>query len=133
MVEGETRIYRKRGESGEELVGRLAPDGTLYRLRWGEGKAVGRADDEHRVFRTTTHGESELGRALPTGAIYSAGLFEGGEAGWMEPDGLVIQAGLIFGEEEIGRVQGPHALAAAAALLLLFAPDEAESERRSQR
>lgn len=128
-----TRIFRKRGESDEEQVGLLGDDGILHRLRWSDTHPVGRVDDDNRVFRTTAHGERELGQSLPTGAIHSAGLFEGGEAGWMEPDGLVIQAGMIFGEVEIGRVEGPRALAAAAALLLLFLPDEAEQLRRSTR
>ena len=133
MAVGETKIFRTRGESGEELVGLISAEGLISRLHWGEGKVIGRVDEEQRVFRTTAHGESEVGRTLATGAIHSAGLFEGGEAGWMEPDGLVVQAGLIFGEQEVGRVEGPRALAAAATLLLLFAPDEAESTRRSQR
>ncbi len=136
-----TRLYRLRAPQGdfdrpegaEELVGYLAADGTLYRLRLGEGRAVGRADADLHIFRTGSHGERELGHALPTGAIHSAGLLEGGPLGWLDPDGVVFQGGLIFGEEEVGRVEGPQALAAAAALLLLFLPDERELDRRALR
>jgi hypothetical protein len=51
----------------------------------------------------------------------------------VEPDGVVIQGGLILGEEEVGRVEGPHHAPAAAALLLLFLPDDAEENRRIAR
>ncbi len=60
----------------------------------------------------------------------SHGLFEGGELGWVDPDGVVVQGGYILGEEEVGRVSGPQPQAAAAALLLLFLPDDAEENRR---
>ena len=51
----------------------------------------------------------------------------------MDPDGVVIQAGLILGEEEVGRVAGEAPNAAAAALLLLFLPDETASEKELNR
>ena len=117
----------------EETVGFIDEAGVIQRLRWGEGVPIGRIGDDARIFRTTLHGEREVGQGLPTGAIQSAGLFEGGIVGWMDPDGVVIQAGLIMGEEEVGRVEGANALAAAAALLLLFLPDQAEAERRAER
>ena len=60
----------------------------------------------------------------------SHGLFEGGELGWVDPDGVVNQGGLIIAEEEVGRVEGPWPEAAAAALLLLFLPDDAEENKR---
>lgn len=132
-----TLIFRTRSvdaeREAEDAIGFIDDAGVIQRLRWGEGVAVGRASDDARIFRRTQYGERELGQALPTGAIQSAGLFEGGIVGWMDPDGVVIQAGLIMGEEEVGRVEGARALAAAAALLLLFLPDEAEAERRSAR
>jgi hypothetical protein len=132
-----TTIYRTRSvdaaRTDEEAVGYVDAVGAIYRLRWGNALEVGRADAGLRIFRATQHGEREVGQALPTGAVRSAGLFEGGEVGWMDPDGIVIQAGMILGEEEVGRVEGPHALAAAAALLLLFLPDEAEADRRATR
>ena len=62
--------------------------------------------------------------------MYSYGLFDGGKLGWVESDGVVIRAGLIFGEEEVGRVEGTDLYPAAAALLLLFLPDDAEEEKR---
>jgi hypothetical protein len=144
---GATRIFRvagggasalpeEEGSRREEMAGYLDGEGAIYRLRWGEGRLVGRTErvgDERRIVRYTTHGERELGLVLPTGAIRSAGLFEGGELGWMEPDGVVLQGGFILGEEEVGRVEGPLALEAAAALLLLFLPDEAEDDRRAAR
>ena len=63
----------------------------------------------------------------------SHGLFEGGELGWVDPDGVVVQGGLIMGEEEVGRVAGPRVAAAAAALLLLFLPEDAEANKRLMR
>jgi hypothetical protein len=113
-----TTIYRTRSvdaaRTDEEAVGYVDAVGAIYRLRWGNALEVGRADAGLRIFRATQHGE-------------------GGDVGWMDPDGIVIQAGMILGEEEVGRVEGPHALAAAAALLLLFLPDEAEADRRATR
>lgn len=133
----QTTIFRSRAvdddRNTEEAVGSVDEAGVIHRLRWSEASPVGRVDSELRVFRITQHGERELGQALPSGAIHSAGILEGGEAGWMDPDGVVIQAGMILGEEEVGRVEGPQALAAAAALLLLFLPEEAEANRRSAR
>lgn len=125
-----TTIYRTRA-AGDEEIGFLGADGVVYRVRWGEARPVGRVDNAGRVFRTTAHGERELGFVRPDGTIYSAGLFEGGELGWVAADGVVVQAGLILGEEEVGRVAGPAPGPAAAALLLIFLPDEAEAEKRS--
>jgi hypothetical protein len=127
-----TSIFLLR-ETGHELVGNVGPDHVIYRLRWGEPRPVGRVVEEQRIFRSTTHGEREVGQALLTGEIRSAGLLEGGALGWMEPDGVVIQGGLILGEQEIGRVEGPDALAAAAALLLIFHADEEEGRRAEGR
>jgi len=117
----------------EDLVGYIGADGIICKLRWGEGIPVGRCDSEGRILRTTAHGERDLGQVLENGQVRSAGLFQGGDQGWLEPDGVVIQGGLILGEQEVGRVEGPRSREAAAALLLLFLPDEAESDRRAAR
>lgn len=128
-----TRLYRTVEGARDELVAFLSNDGTIYRMRGTQAQPVGRADAEDRILRTTAFGERELGQALPSGEIVSAGLFVGGATGWLDPDGVVIRAGLILGEEEVGRVAGPHARAAAAALLLLILPDESEANRRHLR
>jgi hypothetical protein len=126
-----TRIYRK-GSDGEIEVGFVAADGAIYKLRWGDGVRVG-SIQKNNVFRTTRFDERELGSFSASGTIHSHGLFEGGAIGWVEADGTVIQAGLIFGEEEIGRVEGEAKVAAGAALLLLFLVDEQEESRRTGR
>lgn len=128
----ETRIF-KLSQYGEEQLGYIHPDQVIYKIRWGQGVAVGRVNDAGHVFRKTAHDERELGRFTPTGQVYSHGLFEGGVLGWVDPDGVVVQGGLILGEEEVGRVDGPQPVAAAAALLLLFLPDEAEANKRMAR
>jgi hypothetical protein len=133
IPEEATRIFRTAGEPHGELLGYVTSEGAILRVSLGRARAIGRADAEDRIYRTTTYGERELGQTLATGEIVSAGLLEGGTAGWMDPDGVVIQGGLILGEEEVGRVEGPRAKAAAAALLLLFLPDAAEHARRSGR
>ncbi len=126
-----TTIY-KRTESGDEYaLGYIDGDGRICRLRWDEGIPVGRVEG-NRILRKTAHDERELGTFSDDGAVRSHGLFEGGELGWVDPDGVVNRGGLILGEEEVGRVEGPAQAAAAAALLLLFLPDEAEQNRRSQ-
>jgi hypothetical protein len=124
-----TYILIKRGD-GEEQVGYLAGDGTLYRRQLGLERPVGRVDGQGRVLRQMSHDERELGAFSADGRIVSHGLFEGGALGWVDPDGVVVQAGLILGEEEVGRVEGPQLAGAAAALLLLFVPDEREAEKR---
>ena len=53
--------------------------------------------------------------------------------GWLEADGTVVRGGLIFAEEEVGRVRGPEAEPAAAALLLIFVPEEEEAGREMNR
>lgn len=130
--ESRTRIWRIRDQYVDE-VGYVAPDGTICRLRWGEGVPVGRVDGNGHIYRTTRHDERELGYFTDEGEIHSLGLFEGGVLGWIDDEGYVIQGGLIFGEEEVGRVSGPDAKAAGAALLLLFIPDEQEQNRRAER
>lgn len=138
--EGRTHIFRVRAlpldalanaPEPEDEVGYLGEDGVIYRLRWGEGKPIGRIDPEGRVFRTTTHGEREVGSAMPNGVVQSAGLFAGGEAGWVV-DGIVTLGGMILGEVEIGRVEGPRPIEAGAALLLIFYPDEKEAEHAAR-
>jgi hypothetical protein len=127
-----TIIYRKAGEA-ERAIGYVDSDGVIFKLRWDEGIRVGRISLDRRVFRNTRYDERELGSFTAEGVIHSHGLFEGGELGWVEPDGTVIQAGLIFGEEEIGRVKGNDMAAAGAALLLLFYSDEQEETNRANR
>lgn len=127
-----TLISRRRA-TGDEPVGFLTEEGQIYRLRWQEGLPIGRVDAGRRVFRFTQYDERELGAFTAAGHVHSHGLFEGGPLGWLDPDGTVIQAGLIFGEEEVGFVEGPAAAAGAAALLLLFLPDEQEQQRTADR
>ncbi|MEZ4618765.1 MAG: hypothetical protein R2867_25075 [Caldilineaceae bacterium] len=127
-----TMIYKATG-FGEEALGYIGADRVIYKLRWDEGQPVGRVDESGRIYRQMQHGERELGLVTADGEVHSHGLFEGGLLGWVEPDGLVMRGGLIFQEEEVGRVEGPQAGAAAAALLLLFLPDDAEANKRMQR
>jgi hypothetical protein len=94
---------------------------------------VGRVDEHGRLFRRTLHDEQELGSFTPQGQVRSHGLFEGGNLGWVDADGVVVQGGLILGEDEVGRVEGPAQAAAAAALLLLFLPEDAEANRKLSR
>jgi hypothetical protein len=124
---GRTEIYKFTAD-GEIPIGRIGEDRVIYQLRQG---AVGRVDAHGRVFARTRHDERELGRFTQDGRVHSHGLFEGGMLGWVDPDGVVVRAGLILGEEEVGRVAGPAAAAAAAALLLLFLPNEAEADKRA--
>lgn len=129
-----TTIYRNRS-SGEDAVGYVCGE-EIFRLRWGTGVGVGRCErdsDGWRVYRKTRFDEKELGRVTTDGVIHSHGLFEGGSLGWLESDGTVVRGGLIFAEEEVGRVDGPESLTAAAALLLIFVPDEDEANREIER
>lgn len=129
-----TTIYRTRS-SGEDAVGYVCGE-DIFRLRWGTGVGIGRYErdsDGWRIFRKTRFDEKELGRITIEGVIHSHGLFEGGSLGWLESDGTVVRGGLIFAEEEVGRVDGPQPLTAAAALLLIFVPDEDEMSREMER
>ncbi len=129
-----TTIYRTRS-SGEDAVGYVCGE-EIFRLRWGTGVGIGRYErdsDGWRILRKTRFDEKELGRITIEGVIHSHGLFEGGSLGWLESDGTVVRGGLIFAEEEVGRVDGPQPLTAAAALLLIFVPDEDEMSREIER
>ena len=134
-----TTLYRGADDKtpgSSTVVGYMDDAGIIYRHRWGSGIPIGRVtparsvSDHRRVFRNTRHDERELGSFTGAGQIHSHGLFEGGAIGWVEPDGVVVQAGLIFGEEEIGRAVGADPVAGGAALLLLFMVDEQEQARR---
>ena len=145
-----TRIYieiYKKSSLGEEKIGVLSPEGTIIKIQGSNRIEIGRIDPKNHLFRKTKHGEQEVGWVSDNGTIHSHGLFEGGELGWVEPDGVVIQAGLILGEEEVGRVAAPNLQSAecatppsdnispniagaAAALLLIFLPDDADENRR---
>lgn len=128
--DGRTTIRKLTADGSEVPIGYVGSDRVIYKLRWGEGTPVGRIDTDGRVFRRTTHGERELGNFTPQGKVYSHGLFEGGAIGWVDPDGVAVQGGLILGEEEVGSSDGPWPQAAGAALLLLFLPDDAEENHR---
>ncbi len=127
----QTTIY-KQTSYGEVQLGYLGDDGLIYQGRGTAGEPVGRVDSTGHIFRKTQYDERELGSVTANGEIHSHGLFEGGTLGWVEPDGVVIQGGLILGEEEVGRVEGEQSAAAGAALLLLFLPDDAEANKRMQ-
>lgn len=125
-------IYRTSGDN-QLAIGFIDAEGIIYKLRWDENIRVGRVTEDRRVLRDTRFDEKELGSYTVGGVVHSHGLFEGGEIGWVEPDGTVVQAGLIFGEEEVGRVEGKAQTAAGAALLLLFLPEEQEQTNRASR
>lgn len=128
----QTLIY-KQTAYGEVQLGYIGDDSIIYQGRSTKGgEPVGRVDATGHIFRKTQHDERELGRVTTNGEVHSHGLFEGGSLGWVDPDGVVIQGGLIMGEEEVGRVEGEQSAAAGAALLLLFLPDDAEANKRMQ-
>ena len=129
---GDTLIYRT-SETSERVVGFVDANGIIYKLRWDEGIRVGRIGQDRKVFRDTRYDERELGSFTENGRVHSHGLFECGELGWVDPDGVVVQGGLILGEEEVGRVEGDAQAAAGAALLLLFLVDEQEESHQSDR
>lgn len=134
-TDGQTEIY-KLSRYGEIRIGFVDGDGSIFRLKGRRSEVAGRVElrgEERRIFRKTLHDERELGTVDTHGGVRSHGLFEGGELGWLDPDGVVIQGGLILGEEEVGRVEGPDSLSAAGALLLLFLPEDAEADRDMQR
>lgn len=123
----QTTIY-KITPYGETLLGYVGADRLVYRVP--DRQPVGRVDEQGRLFRRTQHDERELGSFTAQGQVHSHGLFEGGDLGWVDPDGVVVQGGFILGEDEVGRVEGPDQAAAAAALLLLFLPEDAEANRK---
>ncbi len=122
----------KQTATGETLLGYVGADLVIYKIHLAEDQPIGRVDVQGHVFRNLTHDERELGTFTPEGTVRSHGLFEGGELGWVDEDGVVVQGGLIMGEEEVGRVDGPQPIAAAAALLLLFLPEESEANKRAE-
>ena len=129
-----TTIYRFRS-SGEYIVGYVV-GGEVFRVRWEAGIRIGRCEQDGgawRVFRDTRFDEKEVGGITTDGVVHSHGLFEGGDLGWLEADGTVLRGGLIFAEEEVGRVEGPQLKAAAAALLLIFVSEEDEAGREMKR
>jgi hypothetical protein len=126
-------IIYKFTSYGEEKIGYVTSDGQICSLLRQKGTVIGRYDPSGRIFRATSHDERELGSVSQEGVIHSHGLFEGGELGWIEEDGVVMRGGLIFDEDDVGRVEGPKVREAAAALLLIFLPEEAEENRRMMR
>ncbi len=129
-----TTIYCFRG-GGEHAVGYVAGE-EIFRLRWEEGLRIGRCERDQngwRVLRETRFAEKELGTVTSDGRVRSHGLFEGGDLGWLESDGTVMRGGLIFEEAEVGRVEGSQAEMGAAALLLIFIPEEDEAGREMMR
>ncbi len=128
-----TDIY-KFTQNGEQQIGHVTPDGQIYSSSAGQdATAIGRFDALGRIYRVMQHDERELGVVDSEGVVHSHGLFEGGMLGWLEADDVVMRGGLIFDEDDVGRVDGPDARVAAAALLLIFLPEEAEENRRMSR
>ena len=137
-----TTVYKRIGD-GERMLGYTEndtspdglplPSGRIFRRHWDAGVEIGRYDETGHLFRRTTYDEKLVGHVAGNGAIFSSGLFEGGELGWVDPDGVVVQGGFMLGEEEVGRVDGKQPNAAAAALLLIFLTEEAEEDRRMNR
>lgn len=135
------QIY-KSTQYGEIEIGFIS-ENQIFAVTGITQKPCGYVGEERRIIRTTQHGEQDLGYFTPTGEIFSNGLFEGGAIGWLDDDGVVVQAGLILGEEEVGRVVAAteeneqptqeQLIAGAAALLLHFLPADAEEEKRMAR
>lgn len=132
IAQNSTTIYKK-SSYGEIELGYLDENNDIYANSGRKSQKVGYINDLHQVFRIMQHDDRELGDYTPNGTVRSHGLFEGGELGWIDDDGVVIRAGLIFEEEEVGRVEGQQKEAAGAALLLLFLPDDFETNKRESR
>lgn len=141
MRSTKAKIY-KFTQYGELHIGEI--DGTqIYTLNGLAKEECGYIHNGSRVMRITQYGEQELGYFTSHGDIFSHGLFEGGAIGWVDEDGIVVQAGLILGEEEVGRIEciaecdegtiQDEILAGAAALLLHFLPTDAEESKRQAR
>ena len=134
-MNNQTRIYKQTRlveqiDPNERLLGWIDSQSQIVR---SDGVVVGRIDPQQTVLRRTSHDEREVGSFNQEGHIHSHGLFEGGLLGWVDADGIVTRAGLIFGEEDVGRVEGGQQAAGAAALLLIFLPEENEEEKRMRR
>lgn len=127
-----TTIYKLTEDAAELPVGTIDEAGNVYRGVMADAEAVGRVVDG-MVYKRTAHDERELGRVDARGRVHSHGLLEGGALGWIDPDGVVVRAGLIFGEEEVGRIEGSLLHEGGAALLLLFLPEDEEDSRAAQR
>jgi len=127
-----TTIYKKSAH-GELCLGYLDSEGNIFDDTYRTPQRVGYVDDSRHIFRVMQHNDQEIGSFTPNGTVRSHGLFEGGELGWVEEDGVVIRAGLIFEEEEVGRVEGQNQEAAGAALLLLFLPKDFEANKYENR
>lgn len=127
-----TIIYKK-SSYGEVELGYLDENNDIYANLGRKPQKVGYINDLQQVFRIMQHDDRELGEYTTNGTVRSHGLFEGGELGWIDEDGVVIRAGLIFEEEEVGRVDGQQREAAGAALLLLFLPDDFETNKIESR
>jgi hypothetical protein len=117
----------------DTMIGSIDAGGRIYGLSNGERRLVGYVDQQSRIFRITQYSDREVGSYTQAGRVYSSGLFEGGEIGWLERDGVVVQGGLILGEEEVGVVEGANLHAGAAALLLIFLPDQSEADKQARR
>lgn len=131
--EQKSTIIYKKSAYGEIELGYLDKDKNIYVNSGRKAEKIGYINDSHQVFRIMQHDDRELGEYSPNGTVRSHGLFEGGELGWIDDDGVVIRAGLIFEEEEVGRIEGPHKEAAGAALLLLFLPEDFETNKIESR
>jgi hypothetical protein len=126
-----THIY-KITATGEYLLGHVDEHAVIF-SHSDLTTPLGYVNANGLIFRYRQHDEQELGSISHQGMIHSHGLFEGGPLGWVDPDGVVIRAGLLFGEEEVGRVEGSEVHAGAAALLLIFLPDDQEAQKRFER
>lgn len=124
-----TIIY-KNSASGEIRLGYLDEENVLFAEMGRKEQKIGYVNSTRNVYQIMQHDDRELGSFTEDGTIRSNGLFEGGELGWVEEDGVVIRGGLIFEEEEVGRVAGPNRAAAAAGLLLLFLPQDFEANKK---
>ncbi len=134
-MKNQTRIYKQtrldeQSDPIERLLGWIDSEKQIVR---SDGAVLGRISPQQTVFRRTSHDERELGSFNAAGHIHSHGLFEGGLLGWVDAEGSVTRAGLLFGEEEVGRVEGEQQAPGAAALLLIFLPEENEEEKRMRR
>lgn len=125
----EPTIIYKKTQHGEIRLGYLDSEQNIYANVGRNPQKVGHIDASRHVFQKMQYDDRELGTFTPQGTVRSHGVFEGGELGWVEEDGVVIRGGLIFEEEEVGRVEGLQKEAAGAALLLLFLPEDFEASK----
>lgn len=124
-----SNVYRHKSMARDKYLGRITPQGKVYKARFIRNKYVGRLDVTNgRIYQARFGPDKYIGRVdLNNGKVYEARFGPDRYLGQVSKDGKFFYHNPLARDEYLGRITRMASFGhAGAAVLLLVIPDVLE-------